>query len=95
MEDLHATVKDLHLALQTLLKKLNGLKKENEELKKENVELRKAVSEKEHLINATEEKIVTANINGLYDDEQKEALQFKIDAYLKDIEKCLALLNAR
>lgn len=95
MEDLHATVKDLHLALQTLLKKLNGLKKENEELTRENEELKKAVSEKEHLINATEEKIVTANINRLYNDEQKEALQYKIDAYLKDIENCLTLLNAR
>ena len=95
MEDLHAAVKDLQLALQTLLKKYNALKKDHEQLKKDNDEMIKLLTEKERLINSVEERIVTNNISGLYDTEEKEILQSKIDIYLKDIEKCLALLNAR
>jgi hypothetical protein len=94
MEDLHTIFKDLQLALQTLLKKYNSLKKENEHLKKLNEEIIKELSEKNKLINTAEEKMATNNINELYGSEEKELLQSKIDIYLKDIEKCLALLNA-
>ncbi len=94
MEDFNADLKDLQFALQTLLKKYNHLKKENEHLKKTNDELTKLILEKDNLINAAEEKRITNNISGLYNLEEKELLQSKIDLYLKDIEKCLALLNA-
>jgi regulator of replication initiation timing len=94
MEELHATLKELQLALQTLLKKYSNLKKENEHLKKENDEINRLLSEKERLINIVEEKTATNNVAGLYSIEEKHLLQSKIDIYLKDIEKCLALLNA-
>jgi hypothetical protein len=94
MEDLHVALKDLQLSLQTLLKKYNYLKKENEQLKKSNEALNKMLAEKEKLINVAEEKIATTNINTIFDPKEKQLLQLKIDAYLKDIEKCLALLNA-
>ena len=95
MEDLHAAVKDLQLALQTLLKKYNNLKKDYEQLQKDNDDMIRLLAEKERLINSVEEKIVTNNISGLYNVEEKQILQSKIDIYLKDIEKCLHLLNAR
>jgi predicted nucleic acid-binding Zn-ribbon protein len=94
MEDLHAGLKDLQLLLQTLLKKYTHLKKENEELKKEIENLNELLIEKRNLINKAEEKITANNISTHFDSEEKKLLQSKIDIYLKDIEKCLALLNA-
>lgn len=94
MEDLHAGLKDLQLMLQTLLKKYSHLKKENEGLKKEIENLNSQLIEKRNLINMAEEKIATNNINTFFNSEEKQLLQSKIDVYLKDIEKCLALLNA-
>ena len=94
MEELHAGLKDLQNALQTLLKKYNSLKKENEHLKNTNAELNKLLSEKEKFLNAVEERVASNNIAVFYNDEEKQLLQAKIDTYLKDIEKCLALLNA-
>lgn len=95
MEDLFASVKELQLALQVLLKKFNGLKKENEQFKKENEEMNRLLLEKARILNLTEEKIAVNNLNNVYNENEKQILQTKIDAYLKDIEKCLALLNAR
>lgn len=94
MEDVHAGLKDLQLLLQTLLKKYHHLRKENEDLKKEIENLNKLLTEKRNLINMAEEKIATNNISTFFNSEEKQLLQSKIDIYLKDIEKCLALLNA-
>ena len=94
MEDLHATLKNLQFSVQNLLKKYNQLKKENEHLKKLNEQITLQLSEKNKLINAAEEKIAVNNINAIFDIDEKQILQSKIDAYLKEIEKCLSLLNA-
>ena len=94
MEDLRATLKNLQLTVQTLLKKYNQLKKENENLKNLNEEITLKLSEKNKLINAAEERIAVNTINTVFDTDEKQILQSKIDAYLKEIEKCLDLLNA-
>jgi len=94
MEDLRATLKNLQLTVQTLLKKYNQLKKENENLKNLNEEITRQLSEKNKLINAAEERIAVNTINTVFDTDEKQILQSKIDAYLKEIEKCLDLLNA-
>jgi hypothetical protein len=92
MEDLLTDIKELQSTLQTLLKKYNSLKRENEHLKKLNDELRNQLSEKEKLIEASEEKLATTNFIE-YNEESKHLLHEKIDIYLRDIEKCLTLLN--
>ena len=94
MEELYADLKELQLVLQTLLKKYNTLKKEHEYLKKLNAEISNQLSEKQKLMEASEERLATNNITTLYNKEDKQLLQSKIDVYLRDIEKCLALLNA-
>jgi hypothetical protein len=94
MEDLHTGIKELQLAIQTLLKKYAGLKKENEQLKKLNSDVQAALLEKEKLIANAQQKLAANNVNDLYDPEDKKLIQAKIDLYLKDIEKCLDLLNA-
>ena len=94
MENLHDNIKELQLSLQTLLKKYITLKKQNDHLKKINDEINKQLLEKEKLIENSEEKLATSNITSFYNAEDTQLLQSKIDIYLKDIEKCLALLNA-
>lgn len=94
MEDLHAALKDLQSSLQNLLKKYNNLKADNEQLSNANAALKKNLSEKENLIYSSEEKMAANNLGTIYSEEEKELLQAKINLYLKDIEKCLNLLNA-
>ena len=93
MEDLLTDIKELQFALQTLLKKYNALKKENEHLKQLNNEIKNQLSEKEKLIETSEGKLATTNFTTSRNEEGKQLLQEKIEAYLKDIEKCLTLLN--
>ena len=94
MEELYSDLKELQLVLQTLLKKYTSLKKENENLKKQNVQINGQLFEKQKLIEVSEERLATTGITTLYNEGEKQLLQSKIDLYLKEIEKCLALLNA-
>ena len=94
MEELYSDLKELQLVLQTLLKKYTSLKKENENLKKQNAEINGQLLEKQKMIEVSEERLATTSITTLYNEGEKQLLQSKIDLYLKEIEKCLALLNA-
>jgi len=94
MEELYSDLKELQVALQTLLKKYNNLRKENEFLREEIAGMNDQLLEKQQLIEASEERLATTGITTLYNEEERQLLQSKIDLYLKEIEKCLALLNA-
>ena len=94
MEELYSDLKELQTTLQTLLKKYNNLKKENESLREEIAGINDRLSEKQKLIEVSEEKLASTGITAIYNEEEKQLLQSKIDLYLKEIEKCLALLNA-
>ncbi|MEP6514338.1 MAG: hypothetical protein ABJA79_10735 [Parafilimonas sp.] len=94
MEELNAQLKELQQLLQSLLRRYNNLQKENEHLKLLNQELSNALMEKENIINSSEQKYAAGNIVSIYNLQEKEILQKKIDVYLRDIEKCLSLLNA-
>ena len=94
MEELYSDLKELQTTLQTLLKKYNNLKKENESLREEIAGINERLSEKQKLIEVSEEKLASTGITAIYNEEEKQLLRSKIDLYLKEIEKCLALLNA-
>jgi hypothetical protein len=94
MEDLQTDIKELQLAIQTLLKSFANLKKENTQLKKLNDDLQASLSEKKKQVEDAQQKLAAGHVNELHDPGNKKLLQAKIDVYLKDIEKCLDLLNA-
>jgi regulator of replication initiation timing len=94
MNDLHADIKDLQENVQVLLKEYADLKTENEHLKQQNVQIEKELAEKENSIEQLQEKFMTNQLAELYDIDDRKILKAKIDVYLKDIEKCLSLLNA-
>ena len=93
MEDLNNEIKKLQEMLYVLVKRYKQLQKENEHLKSQNEEFKKHLSQKDILIQDVQQKSVAANIAMLHNSDEKKILQHRIDLYLKDIEKCLSLLN--
>jgi len=94
MEELNVQIKELFQSLQGLLKKYKSLQKENEHLKQLNSELTAALLEKEDTVESEQQKLAAKILATGYEPDEKKLLQQKIDTYLRDIEKCLSLLNA-
>ncbi|MBC7589341.1 MAG: hypothetical protein H7178_13385 [Chitinophagaceae bacterium] len=80
--------------LQHLLKQYLLLQKENQHLKNE-LEKSKtsSFSKTEHLENLQAKVDVLQLANKGLSNDEKQALQKRIDRYLKEIEQCIALLN--
>ncbi|MFT4204544.1 MAG: hypothetical protein QM610_11620 [Chitinophagaceae bacterium] len=81
--------------LQALLTRYKRLQKENANLKAElhDASTKLAVSLKEN--ESLHQKRDVSNIGvSQWTPTEKQNLQRRIDGYLKDIEKCMALLNA-
>ena len=89
-------LKNLEDKLEQLLKKYQGLQKENKRLTATLLETEKALA-RAHKDNEALQLKIDANIIGsvrTMDEQQKLVLQNRIDQYLKDINKCLTLLDA-
>jgi hypothetical protein len=94
MEELDVQLANLQKKLQLLLKQNQVLSKENAGLKSENDILNGALQNKDILLEKLQQQVDAFKINNLnWDDIEKQQLQKRIDAYLKDIEKCLFLLH--
>lgn len=88
-------LKRLQEKLQQLLKQYQLLQKENQKLKAElqkNADLT-AIHEKN--IHQIKEQLDASRMkaSGVWSEEDKTAMQKRIDVYLKEIDKCLTLLN--
>ena len=93
MEDLNTEIKRLQEMLHVLIKRYKQLQKENEHLKNQNEGFKTHLLQKDALIQDAQQKSAAINIASLHNIDEKKVLQHKIDLYLKDIEKCLSLLN--
>ena len=87
-------LKNIQDKLQQLLKQYRNVQKENEQLKKE-VEKQKSVSIlKTQQIQSLQQKLDAAQVSiSNWDEADKKIMEKRIDSYLKEIEKCLSLLN--
>ncbi|MES2372334.1 MAG: hypothetical protein V4557_07130 [Bacteroidota bacterium] len=94
MVDLDLQIKNIQDKLQQLLRQQALLQKENQKLKKD---LEKAMldnGEKEQSLQAIRQQVDVIKMgSGNLNDAEKNALSKRIDGYLKEIDKCLALLN--
>jgi regulator of replication initiation timing len=94
MVDLDLQIKSIQDKLQQLLKQQVLLQKENQKLKKD---LEKSINEnveKEQSLQAIRQQVDVLKLgSGKLDEVEKNALGKRIDGYLKEIDKCLALLN--
>jgi len=95
MTDINVNISHLHEKLQMLIKEFKQLQKENNRLLKD---ITTAKAEKEatfNQLNQLEQKLAAVQLtSGNWDETEKAGLHKKIDAYLKEIDKCLALLHA-
>ncbi|MCW3087841.1 MAG: hypothetical protein JWQ78_1227 [Sediminibacterium sp.] len=94
MVDLDLQIKSIQEKLQQLLRQQALLHRENQKLKKD---LEKAVTlseEKETSLQAIRQQVDVLKLgSGNLDEAEKNALGKRIDGYLKEIDKCLTLLN--
>lgn len=94
MADLDPQLKSLQEKLQQLLRHQQALLKENQRLHKELEKAGNTNKEKEQFIQNLQQKVDTLKIGaGNLNESDKAALGKKIDGYLKEIDKCIALLN--
>lgn len=95
MTDINHHINHLHEKLQLLIKEYKQLQKDNIKLQKEIAVLQSNLLAKNLQLQQLEQKVTAVQISdGHWEDSQKKALQKKIDSYLKEIDKCLALLHA-
>ena len=89
MQQIENQLLSIHQKLQNLLKQYQLLQKENTQLKKELEKNKAQLTTQEN----TQQATFKLNSNGKT-DEEKVALEKRIDKYLAEIDKCLLLLNS-
>lgn len=95
MAELNEHINELQDKLQLLLKAYRQLQKENQRLEKELNSALQLQASNDAALSVLEQKLAAARMsNGNWDPEAKQKLQKQIDTYLKEIDKCLALLHA-
>lgn len=93
-------MKDLVVNIESKVNKIislyNSLKKEKEEILEENKRLKSEVEDRDKDIKRLDEKIkllrITKSVSTQDVEKNKESRQ-KINEYVREIDKCIALLN--
>lgn len=94
MVDLSSQIKSIQDKLQQLLKQQALLQKDNQRLQKELEKANMLNEGKQGLIQTLQQQVDVVKLgSGNLDEAEKNALGKRIDVYLKEIDKCLALLN--
>ena len=95
MEQPDLLLKTLQQKIMQLIKQNQFLKKQNETLITANSENEKKLAEKEMHLRKLESQLESMKFNAsMLQQTDKKTLEKRIDTYLRDIEKCLAQLNA-
>ncbi|MBT4217292.1 MAG: hypothetical protein HOE25_01840 [Flavobacteriales bacterium] len=89
-------VENIEKKVNKLIQLYQSAQKEKEETLTENNQLISDLSDKDKIINSLEEKIkllrITKSVSTQDDERNKESRQ-KINEYVREIDKCIALLN--
>ena len=89
-------VEDIERKVSKLIKLYQSVQKEKEDILTENNKLKSDLSDKDESIKNLEEKIkllrITKSVSTQDDERNKESRQ-KINEYVREIDKCIALLN--
>ena len=79
---------------QLLLKQFALLKSENKQLTKRLAKKDAQMIDAEEKLKDLQQKLDVLKISkGSFDDKEKKELERRIDAYVREIDRCLALLN--
>lgn len=87
--------------LKTVNEKLQQLVKQQQLLQKENIVLHATIKElkqnlglKEQRLDELEQKKIVAKLsNGNLNDTEKKELEKKLNLYIREIDRCIAMLN--
>ncbi len=94
MNTIEEHINSINAKLQLLIKKYVALQKENSNLNNENEILRKRETDHLQKIDSLEMQtgILKASA-GKMNDEEKNDFEKRINQFIKDIDKCMAMLN--
>jgi chromosome segregation ATPase len=95
MEEISVQIKSIQEKLQILLRQQQLLQKENQKLKKDLEKMQSEKLQKESDLEGMIHQLELVKIGGTqWSPTHKILMEKRIDGYLKEIEKCLLLLNA-
>ena len=88
-------IENIDLKINQLINLYNQAKIDNLNLQKDNEMLKVLIEKKENNLKELEEKIKLMNISKSVDSSQGDvkATRLKINEYVREIDKCIALLN--
>lgn len=94
MTELDVHIKRIQEKLQRLLKQYNDLEKENAQLKKELERSTRQTSQHQQTIDILKQQVDVLKISsGAWDENDKKEFEKRINNYIKEIDKCIALLS--
>ena len=94
MTTLDQHIQSLQQKMQLLVKKHQQLEKENAKLKDELVRLKETQSEKKQEVEVLEMQNAMLKASQQHlDDKEKKELEKKLSLYIKEIDRCIALLT--
>jgi hypothetical protein len=94
MSELEVHIKRIQEKLQRLLKQYGELQKENTQLKKELEKSSKQSSQHLQTIETLKQQVEILKISsGNWDTNDKKEFEKRISHYIKEIDKCIALLS--
>ena len=88
-------INSIEAKLLNLINNFNQIQKENSDLQKNNYSLNERLQEKEKLIANLQDKVKLMNISRSVDSDSEDvkATRSKINEYIREIDRCIALLN--
>lgn len=94
-EQLDIQFKSIQQKLLLLVKEYQSLKKENTRLKSEVEELRQKVTTQSTELEKLQQQTELSKIKStIFNETDKTEIEKRINTYLKEIDKCISLLNA-
>ena len=94
MSEVDVHIKRIQEKLQQLIKQHYELQKENSQLKKELERSSKQSSNHQHTIETLRQQVEVLKISsGNWDEQDKKEFEKRINYYIKEIDKCIALFS--
>jgi seryl-tRNA synthetase len=94
MSEVDVHIKRIQEKLQQLIKQHHELQKENSQLKKELERAGKQSSNHQQTIETLKQQVEVLKISsGNWDEQDKKEFEKRINHYIKEIDKCIALFS--
>ena len=94
MSTLNSQIIQMQQRLKLLISNYMVLKRENVQLKKEIAKKQTLLTEREQLLQTLQQQLDILKLSkDSFSEEEKSELNKRIETYIKDIDRCLSLLN--